>query len=498
MKVHHWAASFHVAELMGETDMEVAEIVSDSKKASPGSLFVALKGTRQDGHRFIPEAIARGAVAVVLEGPIPREDVKKGHPVTFIRVEDSRRALSHLASYFFENPTEALHLIGITGTNGKTTTAFLVHALLEHAGLKSGLLGTIRYNLGGRVVEAGHTTPGSLDLQRFFSEMRTADVTHVAMEVSSHALDQGRVDGCRFQTAVFTNLTQDHLDYHGTMEAYFASKQRLFDLTKGERIINIDDPWGRLLREGLSSRCWSLGIQKGADFFPRKVASGFDGIRMTVQTPLGEIEIVSQLVGRHNIYNLLAAVAVGVATGLSRETIAEGIASMPGVPGRFEKIDLGQDFSVIVDYAHTPDALARLLQAVSDISPRRMITVFGCGGDRDRGKRPQMGEISARFSNKTIITSDNPRSEPPLSIIREIEAGFRNSQGRAPATSPADYEIIPDRREAIERGISLAETGDVVVIAGKGHENYQLLGSERRPFDDREAARHALAKRFHG
>jgi len=471
--------------------MSVGEIVSDSKKASPGSLFVALRGTRQDGHRFIPEAVGRGAVAVVLEEPIPETGQGKDSSVTYIRVEDTRRALSHLASTFFENPMEHLHLIGITGTNGKTTTAFLVQSLLEHAGLKTGLLGTIAYHLGGRSVEARQTTPGSLELQGLFSEMRASDVTHVAMEVSSHALDQGRVGGFRFDTAVFTNLSQDHLDYHGTMEAYFASKEKLFNLTGGRRIINIDDPWGRTLKERLSSRCWGFAIQEKADFYPKKIVSGVEGIQMAVQTPVGEIEITSPLVGKYNIYNLLAAVAVGVAVGLSKEAIAGGVAAMKGVPGRFEKIDLGQDFMVIVDYAHTPDALNRLLQAVAALSSGRIITVFGCGGDRDRGKRAKMGEISARLSDKTILTSDNPRTESPSLIIQEIEAGAQS----LPDDTAGDYEIIPDRQEAIARGVGLAVKGDVVVIAGKGHENYQILGRHRISFDDRDVARGLLAKR---
>ena len=492
-----------VVETQGETDLEVREIISDSKRVSPGALFVALKGAKLDGRQFISEAIERGAVAVVLEGPIPRIDVKSDSPATFVRVADSRQALSHLASYFFENPTAGIRLIGVTGTNGKTTTAFLIHSLLKHAGFSTGLLGTILYDLGKRKMEATHTTPGLIDLQGFFSEMRSAGITHAVMEVSSHALDQGRVEGCRFDAAVFTNLTQDHLDYHGTLEGYFASKRKLFDQTDGKQLINIDDPWGRRLQEELpSNRTWRYGIERKGDIYPLKIASGLDGTRMTVQTPIGEMEIASSLAGRYNGYNLLAAVGVGVALGFSKSTISSGIASMKGVPGRFEKVDLGQDFTVIVDYAHTEDALDRLLQAVCDLSPRRVITVFGCGGDRDRGKRAKMGAVSARLSDKTILTSDNPRSEPPISIIQEIEAGFKTQKrttgsGNIPPSSP-DYEIVPNRQEAIRRAIGLAEAGDAVVIAGKGHENYQILGKERLPFDDREVARTVLAARAGG
>lgn len=493
MKVSHWVRSFQagggaVAEVQGNLDVDVQEIVSDSKKVFPGSLFIALKGSKEDGRRFIPEAVNRGAAAVVLEGAMPRIESEKGGSVAVVRVSDSRRALSHLASYFFGNPAEGMRLVGVTGTNGKTTTTFLVHALLKESGLKAGLLGTIHYDLGGRTMEATHTTPGLIDLQRYFSEMRSAGATYAVMEVSSHALDQGRVDGCRFEAAVFTNLTQDHLDYHGTLEAYFASKRKLFDLTEGRWLINIDDRWGRALQEAAPDRSWSYGIERKGDLYPKEIESGFDGIRMIVETPVGEIEIRSSLVGRYNVYNLLAAVGVGIALGLSKPAISTGIAAMSGVPGRFEKIALGQRFTVIVDYAHTEDALDRLLQAVSDLSPRRIITVFGCGGDRDRGKRPKMGAVAARLSRKTILTSDNPRSEEPLSIIREIEAGF-------PAPAP-DYEVIPNRQEAIERAIGLAEAGDAVVIAGKGHENYQIIGKERLPFDDRQIARSALAARL--
>lgn len=499
MKVGDWAAAFAkeanagvgpIVEIVGEREVVIQEISSDSKRVSPGSLFVVLKGSRLDARRFIPEAIRRGAVAVVLEGDLPEIDLERDHPVTFIRVADSRKALSHLAPYFFKDPAAGLRLIGVTGTNGKTTTAFLVHSLLKNAGLKTGLLGTVLYDLGGEILRPTHTTPGLIDLHRYFSRMRSAGVSHVAMEVSSHALDQGRVDGCRFGAAVFTNLTQDHLDYHGTMEAYFGSKRKLFDQTSGQRLINLDDPWGKILHDEYKGRSWGYGIERKGEIYPSRIESGFDGIQMTVQSPVGEIGVASSLVGRYNVYNLLAAAGVGISLGLSAKEISSGIASMTGVPGRFEKIDLGQDFTVIVDYAHTEDALSRLLEAVSLLSPRRIITVFGCGGDRDRGKRPKMGKVAARFSGKVLLTSDNPRGEPPLSILQEIEAGIRSE------AASVDYEVIPNRREAIRRAVGLAETGDAVVIAGKGHENDQIIGSERLPFDDREEARAALAERL--
>ncbi|MBI3802313.1 MAG: UDP-N-acetylmuramoyl-L-alanyl-D-glutamate--2,6-diaminopimelate ligase [Nitrospirae bacterium] len=488
MKLNEWLDLFAAKEVVGPTELEINDIASDSRKVRPGGLFVATVGTRQDGRLFIAEAIAQGAAVVVAEGPLPsREQTagKAGRPVTYIEVDQVRRALAHLASYFYGNPTDGLHLIGVTGTNGKTTTAFLTQALLRAGQFKTGLLGTVQFDLGGTVRPATHTTPGALELHALFGEMRGAGATHVVMEVSSHALDQGRVEGCWFDAAIFTNLTQDHLDYHGTLEAYFAAKRRLFEQT-GMAIVNVDDPWGRRLREEIPNRSWSYGLGPEADFYPTSIESDLAGIRMTVQSPKGTLQIQSPLVGRYNVHNLLAAIAAGMALELSKEQIVAGVAAMSGVPGRFEKIDGGQNFWVIVDYAHTDDALTRLLQAVTDLSPRRIITIFGCGGDRDRGKRPKMGAVSARYSDITLLTSDNPRSEAPLAILQEIEAGLKEED---PA---ARYEIIENRREAIGRAVDLATEGDAVVIAGKGHEDYQVIGEKRFPFDDREVARAAL------
>lgn len=493
MKLSEWLTLFSPVGVSGETDLEIKSVAVDSRKVVPGGLFVALVGSKQDGRRYISEAIERGAAVVVAEGgasTLGSEVGKDDRPLTYIQVNDARRALAHLASYFYGNPTDGLHLIGVTGTNGKTTTTFLTQALLRTAGFKTGLIGTVRFDLGETVRAATHTTPGALELQSLFAEMRKAGTTHVVMEVSSHALDQGRVEGCWFDAAIFTNLTQDHLDYHGTLEAYFAAKRKLFDQT-GMTLVNLDDPWGRRIRDQIPGRCWGYGIAERGEFYPKAMEIGPKGIKMTVQSPLGEMEIQSPLVGRYNVYNLLAAIGAGAALGLSRESIVSGVAAMTGVPGRFEKVDAGQPYLVIVDYAHTEDALDRLLQAVADLHPNRIITIFGCGGDRDRGKRPKMGAVSARLSDITVLTSDNPRSEPPLTIIQEIEAGLRS------ADPSADYQVLPNRREAIDRAIDLAEEGDAVVIAGKGHEDYQIIGAERLPFDDREVARAAL-ERKHG
>lgn len=490
-------------ELLGSHNTRVDDIVIDSKAVLPGTLFVALKGTAKDGHDYIDEAIQRGAAAVLMQGPLPEARRVSAPQVTFIEVSNTKEALRHLVPYFFDYPAEKLQIIGITGTNGKTTTAYLIDALLTQAGKSTGLLGTIVHRLGGRTLKAKNTTPGLLDLQRNFSEMQQQGITHVVMEVSSHALDQGRVAGCLFSTAVFTNLTQDHLDYHQNMTAYFKAKKTLFYQCKGKWIINVDDPWGEQLARESPQKVWAYGIDKKKDLYPLEWKSSLDGLSMNVHTPIGEIEINAHLVGRHNVCNILAAIGAAISEGLSKPEIAAGIYALKNVPGRFERIDAGQDFTVIVDYAHTPDALERLLQTVSALSPKRVLTLFGCGGDRDRGKRPQMGAVAAALSDKVILTSDNPRSESPLEIIKEIEAGLLSSgkkhgSSRHGEAGQTDYEILPDRREAIQRIIDLAETGDLVVIAGKGHETDQQVGNIIIPFDDREMACQALAQKKQG
>ncbi len=479
-------------ELLGKKNINITDIAVDSKSVAPGALFVALKGTMKDGHDYIHDAIERGAVAILLDEKtdlIPQPESS----VAFIPVSNPKEALQHLVPYFFDYPANKLQLIGITGTNGKTTTAYLIDSLLRQSGKKSGLLSTIAYRYGNQESKATHTTPGLLDLQRNFSEMQKHQVSHVVMEVSSHALHQGRVAGCVFKTAIFTNLTQDHLDYHGTMAAYFSEKKALFHQTEGKWIINIDDPWGKQLQQIAPEKVWTYGIEHKADLYPIQFSSTLHGIDMTAQTPIGAIEIHSALSGRHNVYNILAAIGAAISEGLSKEDIAEGISALKIIPGRFEKIDLGQDFTVIVDYAHTADALERLLQTLRHLNPTRILTLFGCGGDRDRGKRPQMGLAAAAYSDKIILTSDNPRSEEPLSIIQEIEAGIL-SYSKTKEMS-IEYEMLPDRREAIQRMIHLAKPGDAVLIAGKGHETDQQIGTTRFPFDDREVARQALRSR---
>lgn len=478
-------------ELFGEPNITINDIAIDSKAVSPGTLFVALKGSKQDGHDYIDEAISRGASAVLSQHP-PLKNHVHASETTFIQVTDTKEALRHLAPYFFDYPATKLDLIGITGTNGKTTTAYLVEALLNHAGKKTGLISTITTRYGQNEKKVKNTTPGLLDLQKIFSEMQKNTVTDVVMEVSSHALHQGRVAGCSFETAVFTNLTQDHLDYHKTMDNYFAAKKVLFGQTKGKWIVNLDDPWGQKLRETAPSRVWGYGIHHQETLYPICFRSTLSGLSMVAETPIGEIEVESHLSGRHNIYNILAAIGVGILSGLSKIQIAEGITALKQVPGRFEKLELGQDFTVIVDYAHTPDALERLLQAVKALKQKKIITCFGCGGDRDREKRPLMG-VAAMQSDVVILTSDNPRSEVPLRIIQDIASGISSRTKKTGQT--LDYEIIPERREAITRAIALAQSGDVVIIAGKGHETEQKIGTKTIPFDDREVARQALIER---
>ncbi len=487
-----WAAPLAgAAPLVGGTrDLDILRIVSDSRNVAPGDLFVALPGSLQEGRQFVPQAIRNGAVAVLTEHA---ETTCRNTDVAWIEVPDARAALSALAAHFFGHPSAKMTLIGVTGTNGKTTTTFLIRAMLNAAGFKTGMMGTIGHDLAGETRPATHTTPDALSLQSLFSDMRDRGVTHVAMEVSSHALDQRRTEGCQFQAAVFTNLTQDHLDYHGNMDAYFSAKRKLFDQMdrqKGRAVINLDDPYGGQLKQALPGRNLGFGMTPPADIYPTSLVLDQGGIRMHVVTPMGALDVASPLMGRHNAYNLLAAIGVGVVLSLSKEQIVDGISALSAVPGRFEKIDAGQDFLVIVDYAHTEDALCRLLATAAALSPRRIVTVFGCGGDRDRGKRPKMGSIAGQMSDAVILTSDNPRSEPPLSIIEEIEAGVK--------TTGTPYQIVPDRRAAIVAAISTARTGEIVIIAGKGHETIQIIGNQTLPFDDREVARNAVMDRSCG
>ena len=472
-------------------DLEIQEITYDSRKVKPGTLFVAIRGEKTDGNNFVMDAVARGALAVASEQAKPA-----ALPAEFpwLQVSDARKALAITAANYFGRPAEVLKLIGVTGTNGKTTTAYLVDSILRAAGCEVGLLGTIGHRLVRETRPAANTTPESLDLQSFLADVVRAGGTHAVLEASSHALAMDRLWGCPFAVAIFTNLTRDHLDFHKTFEEYFAAKRRLFEglgaAAPAVGIINHDDPYGKQL-VGLASRTLTYGLESGAEITTRKPAISFSGIEFTAETPIGKIEIQSRLVGRINVYNILAAVAAGVALDLHREVIASGVAQLTSVPGRFERIDAGQPFLVVVDYAHTDDALRNLLTVAKELNPNgRIITLFGCGGDRDRTKRPLMGEVAGRMSDIVVLTSDNPRSEDPLLIINDALIGVQRANAKC--------LVEPDRERAIEMALDQARPGDIVLLAGKGHETVQILRDRTIDFDDREVARRILSRHGYG
>jgi UDP-N-acetylmuramoyl-L-alanyl-D-glutamate--2,6-diaminopimelate ligase len=474
--------------LTGPTRRVVQHLTADSREVVPETLFVALPGVHTDGHRFLGEALDRGATVLVVEElpGVLQERVQQAG-CTVVKVPNSRQAFALLASAYYGHPGQHLRLIGITGTNGKTTTSYIIESILRTAGKAVGVIGTVSNRFGTQEIPATHTTPDALELHHLLAQMVAANLGYAVMEVSSHALDQERVWGCRFEAAVFTNLSRDHYDYHGTMEAYFAAKARLFqDLSCVWHILNLDDPYGQRLLHMSRARLLTYGLEGEATFKPSAVRHGLDGIRFTLSTTKGQLEIASPLVGRHNVYNLLAGIAVAIALDIDAGAIIQGIAQLQRVPGRLERVDRGQDFAVFVDYAHTPDALEKVLQLVRAETTGRLITVFGCGGDRDPGKRPLMGQVATRLSDYTIITSDNPRTEDPQRIIDAIITGVESTAG---------YVALPDRQEAIEHAIAMAQPRDTIVLAGKGHEDYQILGQTRRHFDDREVAQAALERR---
>ena len=472
-------------------DLEISELAYDSRLVKPGTLFFAIHGEKTDGNKFVSDAVDHGAAAILSEQANPGT-LPAGFP--WIQVADARKAMAISAANYYGRPADVMKLIGVTGTNGKTTTSYLVDSILRAAGCEVGLLGTIGYRLVRESRPAPNTTPESLDLQKYLAEIVQAGGTHAVLEASSHALAMDRLWGCSFAVAIFTNLTRDHLDYHKTLEDYFAAKRRLFEGTGATApatgVINRDDEYGQRL-SGLASRTLTYGLDPGADVSTRKPSLSLSGIEFSAETPAGKIEIRSKLVGRPNVYNILAAVGAGVALGLSKEVIATGIAQLPAVPGRFERIEMGQPFLVVVDYAHTDDALRNLLATAKDLNPDgRMITLFGCGGDRDRTKRPLMGEAAGRASEIVVLTSDNPRSEDPLLIINDVIVGVQRTKTK--------LIIEPDRQKAIELALDEARSGDIVLLAGKGHETYQVLRDRTIEFDDREIARAVLRQRGFG
>lgn len=483
-------AGAEIAAITGPAEVEVRSIAYDSRKVTQGALFFAFHGEKLDGLEFVTDAIKRGAIAIASEGPrrqgLPRE-------ITWVQLlpGSERRGLARASANFYGHPADALKLVGVTGTNGKTTISFIVDSILRAAGYTTGLVGTTGYRTPKGDRKAVNTTPESLDLQQMFAEVRDAGGTHAVLEVSSHALAMERVWGCHFAVAIFTNLTRDHLNFHKTFEDYFAAKRRLFEgMGAGApdvAVVNADDPYTTRL-EGLAKRTWTYGLNGALDLTTKKFALSFNGLEFTAETPAGKVHVRSSLVGRINVYNILAAIGAGIGLDIPVKKIEEGIASLALVPGRFQRIDEGQPFFVVVDYAHADDAMRNLITTARELNPSgRIITVFGAGGERDRSTRPLMGEASGSLSDLVILTSDNPRSEDPLRIINDVVVGLQKVN--------ANYRIEQDRDVALEMAIEEARPGDIVLLAGKGHENYQILRDRTFEFDDREKARAILRRK---
>jgi UDP-N-acetylmuramoyl-L-alanyl-D-glutamate--2,6-diaminopimelate ligase len=475
----------------GSAEMEVRQVSCDSRRVLPRSLFFALRGAKADGNAFVRDAVERGAIAIASEGPAP---AALPHGVAWIPVREERKALATVAANFFDHPANALRLVAVTGTNGKTTTTSLIDAIVKASGAKTGLFGTIAYHTPAGDYPAPNTTPESVDLQGFFAEIRDAGGKYAVLEASSHSLTMDRLWGCHFQAAVFTNLTREHMDYHKTFEDYFAAKRRLFEGTGAGTpevaVVNTDDEWGKKLTR-IANRTMSYGLESGADITTKKFQLTFHGLSFTAQTPNGKLPITSPLVGRINVYNILAAIGAAQALGFSNEIIETGIRNLQSVAGRFQRIALGQPFLVIVDYAHTDDALENLIRTARELAPKgRVITLFGCGGEKDRTKRPVMGEVTGRLSDLSILTNDNPRKEDPLKIISDIIVGLQKTSGK--------YLIEPDREKAIALAVDEARAGDIVLLAGKGHETEQILADQKLEWDDGEMARRALRERGFG
>jgi UDP-N-acetylmuramoyl-L-alanyl-D-glutamate--2,6-diaminopimelate ligase len=496
MKLGYLLEAIPDHDLDGDNDVEITGIAYDSRNVREGYLFVAIKGHSQDGHVFLNEAVTRGAAALVAE----RFDDVKGDAAK-VSVSDSRNALSRLSVRFYGDPCRDIETIGITGTNGKTTTTYIIESILSAAGGKPGVIGTINSRFQGNVRPSSVTTPESLDLMAAIREMVDGGATHLVMEVSSHALDQGRTEGCPFSVGVFTNFTRDHLDYHRTMEEYFEAKSLLFrglikdrHGRKGIAVLNMDDPRGEVLRSISKTGVLTYGLSKGCDITAYDISTDKTGLRATIVTPGGEKAITSSLIGGINLYNILAAAAVATAFDIDLDKIAQGIKELKNVPGRLESVSNRRGLTIIVDYSHTPDALVKAQNILKPLTTGRLITVFGCGGDRDRGKRPEMGIAAGEISDTVFITSDNPRTEDPDSIIRQIEDGISKTGLKrldwkdGQAVKVPGYFIEADRHKAILKAISIADEKDIVLIAGKGHEDYQIVGKEKRYFDDRHEA----------
>jgi len=480
-----------IAIPVGYADIEVHQVAVDSRKVRAGALFFALQGAKADGTAFVADAVARGAIVIASESLAP-PSLPPG--VAWIPIREPRKTLATVAANFYAHPANALHLVAVTGTNGKTTTTSLIDSIVTASGAKTGLFGTIAYHTPLGDYPAPNTTPESVDLQGFLAEIRDAGGKYAVLEASSHSLVMDRLWGCHFQAAVFTNLTREHMDYHKTFEDYFAAKRRLFEGTGAGApevaVINTDDEWGRKLT-GIAKKTVTYGLDSNADISTKKFQLGFGGLILSAHTPNGKVQIASPLVGRINVYNILAAVGAAQALGFSNEVIEEGVRNLQSVAGRFQRVDAGQPFLVIVDYAHTDDALENLIRTARELTPRgRVITLFGCGGEKDRTKRPVMGEVSGRLSDLTILTNDNPRKEDPLRIIGDVVVGLQKTSGK--------YLIELDREKAIAMAIREASTDDIVLLAGKGHETEQILADHTIAWDDGEMARQALREQGFG
>jgi len=459
-------------------EIEISNIAYDSRKVVPGSLFVCIEGYKVDGHNYIRDAANRGAAALIIQ-----KDTVTPEGVPFMKLSDTRKMLADISAKFYGYPSRKLNLIGVTGTKGKTTTTFMIKSIMEQAGHKVGLIGTIANYIGDRVVEAQRTTPESLELQEMFADMLNQGVDTVVMEVSSHSLELNRVRACEFDVGVFTNLTQDHLDFHLNFENYFNAKAKLFDLCKVGKS-NIDDEYGRRLIEMKKCPMQSFGINNIADIKAKEIIIQPDGTSFKVELPKGDIDLHVQIPGKFSVYNSLSAISACLEFNVSNDDVIKGLINLK-VPGRAETVETNGDYTILVDYAHSPDSLKNILETVKGYANGRVVVIFGCGGDRDRTKRPIMGEIAGGLADFTVITSDNPRTEEPEAIIYEVEEGIKKTKG--------EYIIIADRQQAIEYAIKNAKEKDIIVIAGKGHETYQIFRDKTIHFDDREIAREAIA-----
>lgn len=475
MKLNILLKGVQIQAVSGSSDIEITGVTYDSRKVSKGNLFICISGFSVDGHKFINDARERGAIAVLVEKDVDSKDL------TVIKVANTREAMPALAANFFGHPTEYLKLVGITGTSGKTTTTYLIKSIFEAARKKTGLLGSISTQIGDKVYVSSKTTPESMDLQNLLREMADMKMDYAVMEVSSHSLELGRVDGCKFSIGVFTNLTQDHLDFHKTMDKYREAKKKLFYKTRDANIINIDDMHGKLIAAeigGLKTPLITFGIDNKADIMAKNIRIDSKGVSFIMITPEYETELKIKIPGKFSVYNALAAAAVAYAAGIDRTAISEGLYKVGCVPGRSEIVETDTPYTVIIDYAHKPDGLEKILTAIRQYAKGGIITLVGCGGDRDKEKRPMMGKIAGELSDYVIITSDNPRSEDPMGIIKQVEVGIKSTD--------CDYICIENRRDAIKYALSVAKAEDIVLLAGKGHETYQVLKDRTIPFDERE------------